>query len=234
MTDRQIRASRLLLEGLVVVASILIAFALDAWWSQRAEARTEAAHLRALRSDFQENVARLQSLIAREDATADASRRLLVVASTPRMPSPEDSLNNLLGRVLNSGRLDPVMGAYEAVVSSGGLAQVQDDSLRLALADFASLVHDRYWERYSDEMYFDLVRSFTGQLGLSSAVLALDSSATKGALAGAGFNSQLLTNPKFHEHLALRYLAERDVASAYRGLLEKAERVLMLTERALR
>jgi hypothetical protein len=234
MTDRQIRGSRLLLEGLVVVASILIAFALDAWWSQRAEERTEAAHLRALRTDFQANVARLQSLIAREEATADASRRLLVVASTPRMPSAEDSLANLLGRVLNSGRFDPVMGAYEAVVSSGGLAQVQDDSLRLALADFASLVQGRYTERYSDELYFDFVRSFTGRLGLSSAVLALDPSQTGRAVSSAGYNLQLLSDPKFHEHLALRYFAERDVASAYRGLLGKAERVLMLTEQALR
>jgi hypothetical protein len=43
----------------------------------------------------------------------------------------------------------------------------------------------------------------------------------------------LLRDPKFREQLALRYIAESNVAVSYRGLLEKAERVLDLTGRAL-
>ncbi|MGH7469812.1 MAG: hypothetical protein ACRENP_17830 [Longimicrobiales bacterium] len=105
------------------MSSILLAFALDAWWDQRAEARTVTAHLHALRSDFQQNVTRLQSFI---------------------------------------------------------------------------------------------------------------SSVAQRAGADVRFNRQLLADPKFREHVALRYFAERDVANAYRGLLEKAERVLHLTEQALR
>lgn len=128
------RAPRVLIEMLVVVASILIAFSLDAWWTQRADERTGAAHLRALQSDFAQNVSRLKVHIEREERVADASRRLLLVATSPTTPSPEDSMSNLLGQVFNSGRFDPVMGAYEAVVNSGGLAQIADDSLRLALA----------------------------------------------------------------------------------------------------
>src|SRR5262245_56677256 len=93
-----------LIEGLVVVASILIAFTLDAWWSQRAAAQAEAAHLRALRSDFQQNISRLRGLVALEDVVMDASQRLLRVASAANLPAPEDSLNNLIGRVFNSGR----------------------------------------------------------------------------------------------------------------------------------
>lgn len=233
MSDRKIRGTRLLLEGLVVVASILVAFALDAWWNMRVEERTEIAHLRALQSDFEQNISRLESLIAREEAIADASRRLLRVASSIGIPSPEDSMRNLLGRVFNSGRFEPVMGAYEAVVSSGGLAQVRDDSLRLALADFASLVEGSYWEQYSDELYFDFLRSYTGQLGMAHAVLSSDSAAEARTEAGADYNLQLLSDPKFREHLALRYLAERDLAGSYRGLLEKAQRVLTLTQRTL-
>jgi hypothetical protein len=229
----RIRGTRLLLEMLVVVASILIAFALDAWWNQRAETRSEAAHLHALRSDFEQNVSRLKELVAQEERIADASRRLLLVAVSPQTISPADSVRNLIGQVFNSGRFDPVMGAYEAVVSSGGLAQVRDDSLRLALADFASWLKGRYHERYSDELYFDFVRSFTGQLGFSAAVVASDSGAAT-AQAAVVAQRGLLEDARFREHLALRYLAERDVARAYRGLLEKAEQVLDLTHRALK
>ena len=224
-------AARLLLEMLVVVASILIAFSLDAWWSRRSELRTERAHLRALQSDFEQNVARLNQLIAREERIVDASRRLLLVATSAQAGHP-DSVRTLLGQVFNSGRFDPVMGAYEAVVSSGGLAQVRDDRLRLALADFASLLQGRYTERYSDELYFDFVRSFTGQLGFTAAVLSLDSAGP--AQPAAVSQRGLLLDAKFREHLALRYLAERDVAGTYRGLLSKAQEVLDLTQRALR
>jgi hypothetical protein len=139
----------------------------------------------------------------------------------------------LLGRVFNSARFAPLMGAYEAVVSSGGLAQLRDDSLRLALADFASLMQGRYYERYADELYFDFVRSFTGQLGLTAAVVALDSDTAMRAAAASVRQRELLSDPKFREHLALRFLAERDVAASYRGILGKAERVLELTRREL-
>jgi hypothetical protein len=226
-----IRGRRLLIEALVVVASILVAFSLDAWWSERAERRTEAAHLRALRSDFEQNVSRLKVLIEQEERIADASQRLLLAAISPTTPSPEDSLANLLGQVFNSGRFDPLMGAYEAVVNSGGLAQVRDDSLRLVLAEFASLLEGRYYERFSNELYFDFIRGFTGQLGFSAAVVASDSLAA--AAAASRPRVELLRDPKFREQLALRYIAESNVAVSYRGLLEKAERVLDLTGRAL-
>jgi hypothetical protein len=233
MTSDRARGSRLLLEALVVIASILIAFALDAWWDQRAERRTEAAHLRALQSDFEQNVARLERAVRTEQRIAEASRGLLLLASTSAASPSNDSLSVLMARVFTSTRFDPVMGAYAAVVSSGGLAQIRDDSLRLALADFASYLEGRYFERYSDQLYFDFVQSFTGQLGLSEAVLATDSSAALRKAGVSQAHTVLLQNPKFREHLALRYLAESDVAGSYRGLLEKANRVLELTRRAL-
>jgi hypothetical protein len=218
---------------LAVVASILIAFSLDAWWSKRATARTGTSHLQALRSDFEQNVSRLQVQIEQEERIADASRRLLRVATSHTVPSPEDSVSNLLGQVFNSGRFDPVMGAYEAVVNSGGLAQVRDDSLRLALADFASLLDGRYHERFSDQLYFDFIRGFEGQLGFSAAVLASDSFAAADAAVTSRTRRELLRDPRFREHLALRYLTESGVAVWYQGLLEKAERILDLTGREL-
>jgi hypothetical protein len=228
---RKPRASRLLLEMLVVVASILIAFALDAWWDKRAEARTEAAHLRALEADFAQNVSRLQSFIVGQEQIADASRRLLLVARAPGVP-PADTVARLLPRVFTSVRFDAVMGAYEAVVSSGGLVQVRDDSLRLALADFASLLEGRYYERYADALYFEFLRSFAGRLGMDAALIAVEAGAS--AQAAAVSANGLLRDPRFREHLALRHAAERDVANTYRALLERAEKVLGLTRRTLR
>ena len=123
-----------------------------------------------------------------------------------------------------------MLGAYEAVVSSGGLAQFSNDSLRLALADFASFVEGRYAERYSDELYFDFVRSVTGRFGWAGAVLRSDSNSVRRNASAQRSDRQLLTDPEFRDRLALRYFAERDVARVYRALLGKAERVLALMD----
>jgi hypothetical protein len=149
------------------------------------------------------------------------------MANGPGSPPP-DSIHNLSGRVFNSARLEPVMGAYAAVVGSGGLARIRDDSLRLALADFASLLDNRYAERYADELYFDFLRSFTGRLEISDAVLATGANPSARTASARDAQRLLLRDPKFRDHLALRYLAERDVASVYRKLRAQAQRVLDL------
>ena len=46
------RASRLLLEGFVIVASILLAFAIDAAWDERQERAQERRLLEALEGEF--------------------------------------------------------------------------------------------------------------------------------------------------------------------------------------
>jgi hypothetical protein len=45
----------------IVTVGIIIAFALDAWWDDRSLSRQEQVHLRALASDFQQNVDSLKS-----------------------------------------------------------------------------------------------------------------------------------------------------------------------------
>lgn len=217
-------------EIVVVVTSILIAFSLDAWWSQRSEDRTEAAHLSALESDFEQNVTRLAELVEREQRIADASARLLLLAVTPDISAHPDSLSQLFGQVFNSGRFGPSLGAYEATVSSGGLSRVRDDSLRIALADFVSLLENRYVENYADQLYLNFIQTYTGRLGMTAAVIAADTvTASLGRMAP---DSALLMDPRFREHLALRYLAEQGVGAAYQSLLNKAQEVLDLTRRA--
>jgi hypothetical protein len=44
----------------------------------------------------------------------------------------------------------------------------------------------------------------------------------------------MLRNPRFHQHLAMRYYAERDLAREYRELLQRAESVLTQLQAQLR
>ncbi|HYC50328.1 MAG TPA: DUF6090 family protein [Gemmatimonadaceae bacterium] len=216
-TRQSATVGRIAGEIVIVVIGILIAFALDAAWERRSARAEEHAHLRALASDFQENVSRLEQHIRQEESISAASREMLELAQRPGDTTGE-AAGSLMGRVFNSGRYEPVMGAYEALVNSAGLTVIQDDSLRASLADFSARVSARYAERYSDELYFAFIREFSGQLGFAEASTA------------KGFDSQqlngLLRNPKFRDYLALRYLSERDVARRYQELRTVAQAVL--------
>lgn len=209
----RLRRSRSLTQALleigIVVVGILIAFALDAGWARRRAAAEERAHIRALSSDFESNAQRLERLIRLEERISSGSATLLGIAVSGDKVSA-DSIAGLMSIVFTSNRYEPVMGAYEALVNSAGLTIIRDDSLRAALAEYAARVNGRYYERYSDELYFAFIRDFTGRLQIFDGVQESPRSAESYAA--------LLRDPRFREQLALRHLSERDVARRYREL----------------
>jgi hypothetical protein len=200
----------------IVTVGILIAFALEAWWDDRSMSRQEQVHLRALASDFQQNVDALKRLIALEENVAASSHELLLRAQAGESGSSEP-LAKLISSVFNSARYEPVMGAYEALVNSAGLTLIRDDSLRAALAQFAARVDDHYAERWSNELYFAFAREFGGQIMLGFR--------TEPEAERERKFQQVLHDPRFQGHLALRYYGERDLAREYRDLLQQAEAV---------
>jgi hypothetical protein len=215
---RRVRAKllRILGEIGIVTVGILIAFTLDAWWDGRSLARDEQAHLRALASDFQQNVDSLKKLIELEQQIAASSHQLLLRAQS-NAPSPEPLTKPFSG-VFNSARYEPVMGAYEALVNSAGLTLIHDDSLRAALAQFAAQVNDQYSERWSNELYFAFARDFGGRI-------VLGFQRTNQAEREREFQ-ELLQDPRFQGHIAMRHSAERDMGRKYAALLRNAESVL--------
>ena len=55
MTGKRRFRVRLVLEGLVVVSSILLAFALDAWWDEHELDQDVAQELQSVRRELEEN-----------------------------------------------------------------------------------------------------------------------------------------------------------------------------------
>lgn len=209
----------------IVTLGILIAFALNAWWEEQRERREEERHLHALASDFQQNAKILASLVEREDRVAEHSLKLLQAARAPEPASPE-IIRSLMGQVFSSQRLEPVMGAYQALVNSAGLTLIRNDELRAALADFAALAGDRYGERFADELYFRLSHEFAGQLQFVADAVAPPSSPVSYAA--------VLEDPKFQEYLALRHVLEAEVANHYRDLQQRAEGILAKVQAEMR
>jgi hypothetical protein len=203
----------------IVTAGILLAFALDAWWDSRATAEHEQIHLRALASDMQQNVAALDTLVTMEEKIIANSQALLSIA--PRLRTePVRAVRPLVEQVFNSSRYEPVTGAYEALINSGGLTLIRDEKLRAALADFAASVRGQYAEHWSEQHYLSFSRDYGGRMLLITVQRA-------DALTAEKEYRQMLGERRFQEHLAMRYYSERDMLRKYRALFGKAQALLV-------
>lgn len=203
-------------EIVVVTIGVLIAFALNAWWTERGERNQEQTHLRALISDFEWNHGALGASLERQERVSEAARELLEVARAEPGASA-DRIQPLLGRVFSSNRFEPVTGAYDALLNSAGLTLIRRATLRASLVAFDARLEDRYAERFSDELYLSFIREFAGQLRLAD--LAVGNPTTQAF-------APLLGDPRFQDHLVLRQGGEGEVAGQYRRLMADAQAIL--------
>ena len=70
---------RLIAEGFVIVVSVLLALGADARWDGRQQEEAVANHLRALRRDFGQMRARMDSVVDQSSRNIEASQFLLLV-----------------------------------------------------------------------------------------------------------------------------------------------------------
>jgi hypothetical protein len=200
-------------EIFVVVAGVLIAFGLNAWWAERSARIEEQTHLRSLMRDFELNVGVFDEIMNRAQRSADASLELLQLARNQPDADPA-RVRALLGPVFSSYRKKPVLDAYEALVSSVGLTLIRDEKLRAALAGFADRATEPYQEQFADRIYLEFTTRYLGRMQLAAAV-ARDATPLESF-------AELLNDPAFQEHLAYRYVLESDVAGLYADRVSEA------------
>ena len=71
---------RITIEGLVIVASILLSFGIEAGWSERQEREDEAEAIAQLATDFDANAARLATIRSMHEQALDANYEILALA----------------------------------------------------------------------------------------------------------------------------------------------------------
>lgn len=137
-------------EYLIVVLGVLTAVALNAWWGGRQDAGREEAYLHQLVADLQESERRFTEADQRV-AFADEGRTRLLHAFWAPDASPRDSV--LYWADVSAYYEDPrsVMGTVTALLSTGDLNLVRDDSIRSAITGFAE-TEARYAELNRDKV----------------------------------------------------------------------------------
>jgi hypothetical protein len=132
-------------EFLVVVTGVLVALGVGAWWQGRQDAETERAYLRQLAADLRET----EAAATQADAylrPVDRAGSLLWLAFYEAPPPPRDSLLAWAERSLWTSSVRPVLGTAEALVATGDLALIRDDSLRTAVTAYLETTRGRLYD----------------------------------------------------------------------------------------
>lgn len=119
----------------MIVGGVLIALAADAWWESRQEQADARDYLQQLLVDFQETDRRLRGTIAGDARTLEVVYGVLDRASRGVFPPPDS-----LDLPTRYDMFEPLTGTLMALVESGDLRLIRNDSLRFKLVAFLALI----------------------------------------------------------------------------------------------
>ena len=141
----KIRWSKTVIEGLVIVVSILIAFGLDAYWAAQLQRQEEGVLLRALLHEFEVNDSvRIVDRGEHLEVIYAAQGLLNAAGDLQAGRNVSADLDSLLDRFLGVRTHSPSTGAIRALIDGGRLDLIRSDSLCLALAGWPDLMADLY------------------------------------------------------------------------------------------
>jgi hypothetical protein len=129
-------------EGVAVVAAILIAFAIDAWWDARGVARDTEEALVSLEAELRENRDLVDQAIQDDVDLVAAIDAMLGMDSEEVGWLAPDSANRLLVSLVEGTTFNPSEGAIRSVLSTGVLEEIEAPELRQAIAGLSGVMTD--------------------------------------------------------------------------------------------
>jgi hypothetical protein len=130
----------LLLQGAATVASILLAFAIDAWWEQRNSAAEKNVMLESVKAEMLSDLTLVKSQCAYRKASLDSVEILLKAVAAGRYEDTERTLDQRLADLTWYNGLYFSTGAVNSLLSSGQAAAIEDPKLRALLAQYPAAV----------------------------------------------------------------------------------------------
>jgi hypothetical protein len=125
-------------EFAIIVAGVLAALGAQAWWENRQERERERAYLAQVLAETRENEERLAEAIAEDSVAGIYTDRVMVALEGPGPAPPADSLVRWIGQAGRASDFQPVTGAYRALLGTGDLRLVRNDSLRAVMVAYAA------------------------------------------------------------------------------------------------
>jgi hypothetical protein len=225
---------RVLLEGAVIVGSILLAFALDAWWDRQNrhdELREQSA---VVAREMQSASEALQQALNAHDLNAHLAEHIASTLQEVAEGSTVPMSDTLVGPLLPQVTADVTTGSLHAFIAAGGLELIEDPDIRVELLGWPTRIEDLK----DDEIYLrnfaaaDLVSYLRANYPVANAEL-LSLSILRSKFAGGPPvpSSRLSTIALRREQQLLNLLAAREAGErAIRiGLIEMLDQAARVT-----
>jgi len=129
------------IEGVVIVVSILLAFGIDAFWQERQDRSRTESHLNALQEEIGEAVVSIERSQARREERIAVIRELLA-SITKRETRDIENLDHQLGALWGASNSASGLATLDQMQSTGTLALIESEGLRKALINY---------ERHNDD-----------------------------------------------------------------------------------
>jgi hypothetical protein len=120
---------RLLLEGVVIVGSILLAFAIQAWWDNSQEAEEALRLLISIQSENRQNIERIELHEDYRQLVSGYIRQLATLADNPEAADPNE-VDRLIGDTLWYQTDALNWASLDALVDGGQVTLIEDATLR--------------------------------------------------------------------------------------------------------
>ncbi len=221
---------RLTIEGLAIVASILIAFAIDAWWQSELEEGEEHQILISLQDEFQAHRATLERKEADWTKRKQSIERLLQAMHSGEMPPPA-VMDTLLDDLTYPSTWDPGSGARDALIASGRLELIDNLDLRNRLSAWEGTVDEvRDNEQSARDMILTILNPFIAEHGVPMDRLLATTNGSWPVPLASDLEAErayrsLLADPAFENYAAIRYVWLQ--LHEYREAIEFADSVLV-------
>ena len=216
--------TRLFVEGAIVVASILLALAVDAWWSGRIDEAARQEWLASLEADFATHATEARGYAERSAGDRVFVQRFVLMSAEETAVVPEDSVWAYLSAIWRPNPAPLNTPAIVAALEAAPVLAAQDDELRRAIGRWRTAMS--YLERFDTRLWDTQERALSAVLGYPGAQRAFAVEEAEGdASRSLSLSSTLLIRAKADpEMLKLaaqkaRYAAQqirflRDVATA--------------------
>lgn len=237
-TQRNTRG--LLIEGVVIVLSILLAFAIDAWWDERQERVLESEILLGLQQEFAGNKTDLEERIGRHHEMLNSHLVLLEAAHQGYWQSEGLSIDRAFAHLASPPTTDLGSGVLDALISAGRLGVLSSRELRVRLAAWKSI----YLEVHDDEVMnrafvFDRVLPYAMKSGMPmSAALSSFSdvewpSKTRSLADDPDSLNRLWSDPEFTSLLEVRLGFLSHTTGEYETALDEITVIMELIDQSL-
>ena len=147
----QVEWGNLFIEGVVIVVSILLAFAIDAWWDGKQQAAAEAEQLQRVTAELAANSTRLESKLVSLERARDATKNLMFYMGPDPEPVDANEFHTLFEAIIRIGTLNLTDSATSDYLAAGLSTTSQTGNVRRQLLAW----HDRHLEV---SQQYDLLR----------------------------------------------------------------------------